>query len=123
MTALEKLVASPELCEEAGNRGMFPDSALVWVVGFDRSTPGKIGSAVFQRKDSKTLCQDVVKITDIYPAPTLEEIMSELPEWSYVTKSRLGFDADDGKSGRVRDENSAATAALRLLLKLEGGKE
>ncbi len=135
MSTLEALVPSRELCEEAAKQKLFGGSALVCVVGYDNETPDKIESCISSRQDSANLCQDMVTITGIYPAPTLEEItkafpLGELTIISCPNDTRyVRFVSIKGHREHeiVGKKDSAATAALRLLIKLllrlEGGKQ
>lgn len=82
MSTLEQLVPPLELCQQIMD-GAFPDSALVWVIGYD-GDPSKIESCVMSRRDSEIICTDIAAVTDIIPAPTLEEIMAELPDMTSI---------------------------------------
>ena len=107
---LEELVPPLELCKLIP-QGEFEDSVALWVF--------------FPKSDKKFhlyLREDINwDKAEKYPAPTLEEIMAELPscvcyrmnkEWS------VGL-VNDSAENAIKD-SSGATAALKLWLKLKG---
>ena len=123
----EKLVADRELCEQIP-AGEFLDTAFCWhyteVAGFicgngckqfsgkqwqlERSTSGKI-TRYRQRGEV------------IFPAPTLQEIMKELPACN-VYRIRQTWTAgfiNDSVNNGIKS-TSATTSALKLWLKLKG---
>ena len=116
MSNLESLVPPLELCKQIPT-GKFEDSALVW------RWNGKSG-AIFARAGYPN---------ETYPAPTLAEILIAEPKIAGIFR----YDPDkklqkviwvaeylSEKCGPVwiHDE-TPATAALKLWLELEGGKE
>ena len=90
--SLEKIVASLELCKLIPV-GEFEDSALVWSITSSAYYDGDTAYCVtvcergkaYLQKTQYTLNQDV------YPAPTLEEILdaiNDIKPWDFVTFSR-----------------------------------
>lgn len=130
MSKLESLVPPVELCKLIP-AGEFEDSAHAWVlsnvVGFVCRTSGceQVSGQQWQliRSNASRIIRARKRGEQIYPAPTLEEIMAELPattvcgkehhsDW-YVSHWRIGCVEDTERKG-------AATAALKLWLKLKG---
>lgn len=124
---IEKLVADRELCEQIPADD-FLDTAFCWhfteVAGFicgngckqfsgkqwqlERSTSGKITR--YRQRGER-----------IFPAPTLQEIMQELPS-SNIYRIRHMWTANlinDSVDNGVKSTNPA-TAALKLLLEVNG---
>jgi hypothetical protein len=123
---IEKLVADRELCERIP-AGEFLDTAFCWhyteVAGFVCRTSGCEQIAekqwVLERSTSGKIVRYRQRGEVIFPAPTLQEVMAELPsttvcgkehhsDW-YVSYWRIGCVADTERKG-------AATAALKLWL-------
>lgn len=115
MSTLESLVPSLELCNKIP-AGKFDDSALVWeeYINFE----GKQGYYVDAREWSES---------DI-PAPTLAEIMAELPkslqiswiEWNeYPGEWQIYCRLPGEKSSPLGHDDNPASAALKLWLELK----
>ena len=99
---LEKIVASLELCKLIP-AGEFEDSALVWVyddvVGFLCRTSG---CEQIHKKEWQLEHNHPRKIAirrkcgqEIYPAPTLEEIITSLLTYGWLVKNRLSLRLGD----------------------------
>lgn len=113
--SLESLVPPLPLCQQL-KPGDFPESALVWM----------------HRTALDGICDDPFCVTnrlhaehykrEMYPAPTLAEILSELPSGSIVGKDRNKFLAQGTLDiiDMVETDEHPATAALRLWLRLNG---
>lgn len=127
---IENLVPPLELCKLIP-AGEFQDSAFCWhytdVVGFVCRTSGceQISDKQWQIVNNHRRKIEIRRNhgEEIYPAPTLQEIMAEIQfaqvsifaNGSFVIHPRFG-----GKRYmRYRDDN-AATAALKLWLKMNG---
>lgn len=115
MSSLQDLVPPVELCKLIP-KGSFSKSTLYW------AELAGVGMDVFPRECGRCPSFDVCG-KDAIPAPTLQEIMSELPacdcyrfsdknEWTVLLANGP---ADDGVKS-----DSPATAALKLWLKLKG---
>lgn len=115
---LEKLVPPLELCKLIP-AGEFEDSVLAWIDHRDVYPEENANPSVVVRK----IAWAATSKKGVYPAPTLQEIMAELPacdcyrffdknEWTVLL---VNGPVDDG----VKSDNPAA-AALRLWLKLKG---
>ena len=111
---IEDLVPPLDLCKRIP-AGHFEDSALVWMTNHGDSPivePRRYAPEEFEE------C----------PAPTLEEILAELSFYEPVTVSqwRTGQIVvtcqRQGEEKEQQSAKSAATAALKLWLELEGGK-
>lgn len=131
MSKLETIVPDFKLCEQIPEGCHFYESALVWHT-FNKG-----------RADEYTIVMFRQDYDEDVPAPTLAEILAELPnhihdasgdKWLVVFDTRnidnqyqVGYAAIDARSKRVtshgvyraRDENPA-TAALRLWLRAKG---
>ena len=101
---LEKIVASIELCKQIPV-GEFEDSALVWVC-----------KIAIRRKCGQ----------EIYPAPTLEEIITSLLTYGWLVKIDCRIQLDtliefySEKQSKTEFGNTASETALRLWLKVKG---
>ena len=132
---LEKIVASLELCKLIP-AGEFEDSALVWVyddvVGFLCRTSG---CEQIHKKEWQLEHNHPRKIAirrkcgqEIYPAPTLEEIITSLLTYGWLVKidCRFGLETFVELYSRTSNKHyteydpSACAAALRLWFKVKG---
>lgn len=110
---LEKIVASLELCKLIP-AGEFEDTALIHVLS-------PHGPCVMERPYG-TQCE-------YYPAPTLEEIIADLPSeyedgslslgCNYIEYAGVEFAVDD-TTFSSEEEGGFAAAALQLWLKMKG---
>lgn len=119
MSNLKSIVPPLELCKQIPE-GEFEDSALVWVyddvVGFLCRTSG---CEQIHKKEWQLVHNHPRKIAirrkcgkEIYPAPTLEEILEairEIKTWDTLTMTR-----------KTDDKTKLATAALRQWFYLKG---
>lgn len=113
MGYLKKIVPPMELCKKIPN-GKFNESGLFWKPFEDRA-----GGSVLIRIDAKF---NVKRNNSLIPAPTLEEIMNDLPDDVNV-RMKLG------KNGRryfqvswyseAKWTTNPAAQALRLWLNME----
>lgn len=123
MSKIQDLVPQLELCKKIP-AGHFADSALVWSRRTSRFAPHEW---VIPRGYA-------AEVSDIAPAPTLAEILAELPKYNENEVSLAcvpAFNSDGeirifGKAwsvGYTHKDNvtdqSAATAALKLWLEME----
>lgn len=125
MSKLESLVPPLELCKLIP-AGEFEDAALAWihadVVGFVCRTSGceQVAGKEWQliRSNASRVIRARKRGEEIYPAPTLEEIMAAMP-YCRVYKKTANFYVAVKEQERV-PSLSGATAALKLWLKLKG---
>ena len=132
---MSKIVASLELCKQIP-AGEFTDTALVWVyddvVGFLCRTSG---CEQIHKKEWQLEHNHPRKIAirrkcgqEIYPAPTLAEILKSLPKYDkHENKLRIcpfGLNDDLGIGYTYQnvycDEKKPENAALRLWLRMKG---
>ncbi len=133
MSELKSIVPDLELCKLIP-KGEFPDSVMVWV------TADECRDAVENRTQIEAVLKgnDYINKPMLYPAPTLAEILAELPddiveedtghvvEWLMLSRSwdrnqggyEICYDGDP-RMWRERDSNPA-NAALRLWLRYRG---
>jgi hypothetical protein len=128
MSDLTNLVPPLELCKLIP-AGEFEDAAFAWVlsdvVGFTCRTSGceQFSGQEWQviRSNASRIRRARKRGEEIYPAPTLVEIMKELPASNIYrikqtwTANFINDSVDNGIKSR-----SATTAALKLWLKLKG---
>ena len=116
---LEKIVASLELCKKIPE-GEFEDSALVWVyddvVGFLCRTSGceQIHKKEWQLQNNHPRKIAIRRKSghEIYPAPTLEEILEAIEEietWNTMIISRI-----------TNGKQSLTTNTLKRWFKVKG---
>lgn len=125
MSKLESLVPPLELCKLIP-AGEFEDAALAWihadVVGFVCRTSGceQVAGKEWQliRSNASRVIRARKRGEEIFPAPTLEEIMGAMP-YCRVYKKTANFYVAVKEQERV-PSLSGATAALKLWLKLKG---
>lgn len=132
MSKLEKLVPPPELCKLIP-KGEFEDCALMLEAVVDMNTGETVNTHIVPRP-SRTGCNpfvyhEIAKEFHLYPAPTLEEILEELRKnqadvflkWSPKAYHAWLVNAYTHDKEDYQDhDNSAATAALTVWLKLKG---
>ena len=135
MSTLESIVPPLELCKKIPE-GEFEDSALVWVyddvVGFLCRTSG---CEQIHKKEWQLEHNHPRKIAirrkcgqEIYPAPTLEEIITTLLTYGWLVKIDCRIQLDTFVELYSRTSNtryteyapSACEAALRLWFKVKG---
>ena len=122
---LEKIVPSLDLCKLIP-AGKFADSALVW-----RDRKGNISRDSFAKVREPEDISYANEFAEVryYPAPTLEEIIADLPSEYEDGALSLGrnyieydtpdwFTVDDTSFGSEKD--GFAAAALRLWFKVKG---
>lgn len=121
---LEKLVADRELCEQIPADD-FLDAAFCWhyteVAGFICGNGCKQFSGKqwqLERSNSSKITRYRQRGEQIYPAPTLEEVMAAMP-YCRVYKKTTGFYVAVKEQER-KPSFSGATAALKLWLELKG---
>jgi hypothetical protein len=124
---IEKLVADRELCERIP-AGEFLDTAFCWhyteFAGFVCGNGCKQFSGkqwMLERSTSGKIVRYRQRGEQIFPAPTLQEIMQELPS-SNIYRIRHMWTANlinDSVDNGVKSTNPA-TAALKLLLEVNG---
>ena len=118
MSKLTDLVPPLELCRMIP-AGEFEDSALIWVNAMDNQP--------------KVICRPWDKKSTAAPAPTLQDILAELPHDDAYNDLMLSYSAKvdkftgwhiyySGDRKRHCYNKNAATAALKLWLKLKGIK-
>jgi hypothetical protein len=135
MSKLEELVPPLELCKLIP-KGEFEDSAFIWdkttSVGFwdgedkDGNHIGGFGKIPHNkyrlRQNYSDRCRKHLKDQDIeldiFPAPTLQEIMANMP-YCRVYKKTANFYVAVKEKDRVVSFNGA-TAALKLWLQMKG---
>ena len=125
MSKLESLVPPLELCKLIP-AGSFDDAAFAWihadVVGFVCRTSGceEVAGKEWQliRSNASRVIRARKRGEEIYPAPTLEEIMGAMP-YLRVYKKTANFYVVVKEQERL-PSFSGATAALKLWLKLKG---
>lgn len=125
MSELKDLVPPLELCKLIP-AGEFDDSAFAWihadVVGFVCRTSGceEVAGKEWQliRSNASRVIRARKRGEEIYPAPTLEEIMGAM-QFCRVYKKSANFYVAVKEQERV-PSFSGATAALKLWLKLKG---
>lgn len=121
MNGLEKLVPPLELCKQIP-AGEFADSALVW--GF----PADDGCDFFENHSEKNAIlfatEDYGMWRQVAPAPTLEDIAAKTPGGIEVNFDEKFVESVDFECGGESaheywtDKENAATAALRLWLRI-----
>ena len=133
MSNLKNLVPPLELCKRIPV-GEFEDAALVWVyddvVGFLCRTSG---CEQIHKKEWQLEHNHPRKIAirrkcgkEIYPAPTLEEIITSLLTRGWLVKIDCRIQLDtliefySEKQNKTEFGNTASEAALRLWLKVKG---
>lgn len=134
MSKLEDLVPPVELCKLIPE-GDFLDAAFAWhytdVVGFVCRTSGceQVSGKQWQliQSNASRIIRARKRGEQIYPAPTLEEILQELVNLSAyrinVCKSWGEWHIDCCDNERLIEKDSVkniATAALKLWLELKG---
>ena len=78
MKTLESLVPPLELCREIPE-GKFEESVLVYSYSCDKRDE----KPFLDTRDCVELCRkDMINAPPVYPAPTLEEILAELPKYN-----------------------------------------
>lgn len=110
---LETIVPPLSDCQRIP-QGAFTDSALGW----RKTKEHKERFDVFPRECGE--CSQYSATSEVYPAPTLEEIMAEIPGVCTVKASNSCIKHDD--IDEVFHDKNLATAALRLWLRVKGGK-
>lgn len=137
MSKLEELVPPPELCEKIPE-GEFMNAAFAWhytdVAGFVCGDGCRqVSSQEWQlvRSNISRIIRAKARGEKIFPAPTLEEVLEDLPKdnayndlhVSYTTRSDLcpGWHIYYiGDRHRHKYDKSAVTAAIMLWLQLKG---
>lgn len=120
MSKLEEIVPPLELCRKIP-AGEFKDSVLVW-----RKRIGNISrdDRVKVREPEDISYKNEFAEVNYFPAPTLAEIMAELPEGTLVMMDAPGVWTAIAESGttnvKIEKDSTPATAALRLWLKIKG---
>lgn len=105
---IEELVPSLELCKMIP-AGEFEDSCFVWVNGLD--------------KEPKPICRPWDKKSTAAPAPTLQEILLDLPNWSDLTVDFVNPQISLRFKGKDMKLNpSPAAEALKIWLALKEAK-
>ena len=130
---IENIIPSLELCKLIP-AGEFEDTALVWVyddvVGFLCRTSG---CEQIHKKEWQLQKNHPRKIAahrkcgqEIYPAPTLEEIITSLLTYGWLVKIDCRIQLDtliefySEKQSKTEFGNTASETALRLWLKVKG---
>lgn len=119
MSKLENLVPPLELCKQIP-AGEFRDSALVWETYYSKYS---IKPVLIDRKTSESTPHEFVE--NVYPAPTLNEIMDMLKDVTerpniYYGKLTKTWVCDSMEYlAPIRDKTSVS-AAIRLWFKLKG---
>lgn len=118
MKKLDDLVPPLDLCKRIP-AGEFADSVLVFVYGGDISEKG----IIITRRHIES--GEYVPWSNMSPAPTLAEILEKLPShykvrMKYSRDDKLVFSVFGG--GIIESDMNAASAALKVWLKLEGIK-
>lgn len=124
---LEKIVAGLELCKLIP-AGEFEDSALVWVyddvVEFLCRTSGceQIHKKEWQLDHNRPRKIAIRRKCgqEIYPAPTLAEILKKIPDCVEVIRMKEHNHCMKATGLPLVHESSLADCALRLWLKLKG---
>lgn len=122
MSKLEKIVPSMELCKKIPE-GEFRDTTLVWET---YSSKYSIEPVVIDRETSESTPHEFVK--NVYPAPTLNEIMDMLKDITerpniYYGKLTKTWVCDSMEYlAPIRDKNSVS-AAIRMWFKVKGVEE
>lgn len=116
---IEKLVPPLVLCKAAfdADPQAFAGSVFVWTYSCDK----RIKEPFVDRREDIEFCRrDMVNAPPVYPAPTLAEIMNELPRTVEYRWYEDGFYPSHPKfyAGDFADKNAAA-AALKLWLALQ----
>lgn len=114
---LENLVPPLEDCKRIPE-GSFPESALVWEVYHYQYT---VAPYVMSRETSEST-RSAAAVESVFPAPTTDEILSQLPPGSVVGNDGDKFFAV-GSVGReyiAKTAQTPATAALRLWERVKG---
>jgi hypothetical protein len=118
MSNLKDLVPPLELCKLIP-AGEFEDSALAWIDFRDVYPEENANPSVVVRK----IAWAATSKKGVYPAPTLHEIMAELPAcdcYRFSDKNEWTVLLVNGPvDGGVKSDSPAA-AALKLWLKLKG---
>lgn len=122
MSKLEKIVPSLRLCKKIP-AGEFEDSALVWET---YSSKYSIEPVVIDRENSESTPHEFVE--NVYPAPTLEEILDALKDITekpsvYYGKLTKTWVCDSMEYLTPIKDKKAVNAALRIWLKLKGVEE
>ena len=115
MNKLKDLVPELELCKQIPE-GAFADSALVWSYSCDKRKT----EPFVEERDCIDFCRrDMVNAPPVYPAPTLEEILSELILFGEPCCFwQGGFYVRDDYGNDEYDMVNASTAGLKLWLRL-----
>ena len=119
MRSLENIVASLELCKKIPD-GEFEDSALVWETYYSKYS---IKPVVIDRKTSESTPHEFVE--NVYPAPTLEEILDALKDITekpsvYYGKLTKTWVCDSMEYLTQIKDKKGVNAALRLWFKVKG---
>ena len=119
MRSLENIVASLELCKKIPD-GEFEDSALAWETYYSKYS---IKPVVIDRKTSESTPHEFVE--NVYPAPTLEEILDALKDITekpsvYYGKLTKTWVCDSMEYLTPIKDKKSVNAALRLWLRVKG---
>ena len=124
---LEDIVQPLELCKKIP-AGEFNNSFFVWGYSCDKRNKKPF---VDYRDDIEYLRRNMVNAPDLYPAPTLQEILEDLPHDDEYNDLLIGYSAKvdkftgwhiyyNGDRNRHCYDQSAVTAALNLWFKNKG---
>ena len=121
MSNIESIVPPLELCKLIP-AGEFEDSVFIWGYSCDKRNT----KPFVDERDCVEYCRrNMVNAPSVFPAPTLQEIMAEIPfsQVSILASGSFVIHPRFGKNAILRyyDDN-AATAALKLWLKMKGIK-
>ena len=130
MSKLESLVPPLELCKLI-QAGSFDDAAFAWihadVVGFVCRTSGceEVAGKEWQliRSNASRVIRARKRGEEIYPAPTLEEIMAAMPYCQIYRRKNGSFvGCYDTRWDQKVSGKTGSMAALKMWLKLKGVK-
>lgn len=122
---LESIVPSLETCRQIP-QGAFKDSALVWMAWHTENIEfGKVVPRSMLKEFTDALSMIHAALLYVHPAPTLAEILAELPTVGcIVCVCEVGGNVEYTASLPLSDieetNTNPATAALRLWLSLKG---
>lgn len=114
MSNLESIVPPLDLCEKIP-AGEFEGSALVWVVKGNE-----------EECAPRTMFNAIPNSWKVFPAPTLEEIITSLLTYGWLVKIDCRIQLDtliefySKKQRQTEFGNTASETALRLWLKVKG---
>lgn len=117
MTKLETLVPPLEYCKLIP-QGEFADSALMWI---DPQNMSCVLDHISYLRITEPYILPRTKINAVngIPAPTLQEIMEKLEQFS-VSCFGKGYQTEAANGWNAVSDDTATTAALKLYLQLKG---